>query len=184
MYSVDTLSTLSNMSFLSRNSRCYSFDHRANGYARGEGFGVIIIKPLSAALDNGDTIRAVIRATGTNQDGRTPGITQPSKIAQERLIKETYQKAGLDMKYTKFVEAHGNLDTLSTKIHADSMTLQAQELLLETLSRLALLVLRSETREIAQILSICTYPCPLSRFTSNTRTYRLQWRLEVQYRTP
>lgn len=107
MYSIDTLSTLSNMSFLSRDSRCYSFDHRANGYARGEGFGVIVIKPLSAALQNGDTIRAVVRSTGTNQDGRTPGITQPSKAAQEQLIKETYRKAGLDMKVTKFFESHG-----------------------------------------------------------------------------
>ena len=109
MYSVDTLSTLSNMSFLSRDSRCYSFDQRANGYARGEGFGVIVIKPLSAALQDGDTIRSIVRATGTNQDGRTPGITQPSKYAQEQLIKETYRKAGLDMKYTRFFESHGRL---------------------------------------------------------------------------
>ena len=72
----------------------YSFDHRANGYARGEGFGIVIVKRLSDALRDGDTIRAVIRATGVNQDGRTPGITQPSSKAQEALIRETYNRAG------------------------------------------------------------------------------------------
>ena len=115
MYSIDTLSTLTNMGFLSPDSRCYSYDHRANGYGRGEGFGVIILKPLSAAIENGDMIRAVVRATGTNQDGRTPGITQPSKLAQEQLIKETYGKAGLDMRATRFFEAHGS------KMHAPQL---------------------------------------------------------------
>jgi acyl transferase domain-containing protein len=107
MFSVEAISTLSNMNFLSSDSRCYSFDHRANGYARGEGFGVVIIKTLTDALKDGDTIRTVIRSTGTNQDGYTPGITQPSGVAQEQLIKETYRKAGLSMKPTRFFEAHG-----------------------------------------------------------------------------
>ena len=65
---------LTNLNFLSPDSKCHSFDHRANGYSRGEGFGVVIIKPLKNALRDGDTIRAVIRATGANQDGRTPGL--------------------------------------------------------------------------------------------------------------
>lgn len=109
IFSVEAVTTLSNMNFLSTDSRCYSFDHRANGYARGEGFGVVIIKTLESALKNGDTIRAVIRSTGTNQDGYTPGITQPRGEAQELLIKETYRKAGLSMKPTMFFEAHGML---------------------------------------------------------------------------
>ena len=99
---------LSNLGFLSRDSRCYSFDHRANGYARGEGFGVVVLKRVTDAIRDGDTIRAVIRSTGSNQDGKTPGITLPSKDAQTRLIKETYQKAALDMRMTNFFEAHGN----------------------------------------------------------------------------
>ena len=78
-----------------------------NGYARGEGFGVLAVKLLSKAIQDGDTIRAVIRATGLNQDGRTPGITQPNSKAQESLIRETYKQAGLDMGYTRFFEAHG-----------------------------------------------------------------------------
>lgn len=107
IFSVEAITTLSNMNFLSTDSRCYSFDHRGNGYARGEGFGVVVIKTLSSALENGDTIRAVIRSTGSNQDGYTPGITQPSGDAQERLIQGTYRKAGLSMRPTMFFEAHG-----------------------------------------------------------------------------
>ena len=98
---------LSNLTFLSQDSRCFSFDDRANGYGRGEGVSVIVLKRLSDALEDGDTIRAVLRSTGSNQDGRTPGITQPSEAAQELLIRQTYQKAKLDMGLTGYVEAHG-----------------------------------------------------------------------------
>ncbi|KAL9581646.1 MAG: hypothetical protein Q9212_003778, partial [Teloschistes hypoglaucus] len=99
---------LSNMSMLSPDGRCHSFDHRANGYARGDGFGVLVLKTLSQALKDGDSIRALIRSVGTNQDGHTPGgITQPSQELQAQLIRETYHKAGLDMGLTRFFEAHG-----------------------------------------------------------------------------
>jgi acyl transferase domain-containing protein len=92
---------------MSPDSTCYSFDERANGYSRSEGFGVILLKRLSRAVSDGDTIRAVIRSTGCNQDGHTPGITQPSQAAQERLTRETYQRAGLDLSVTRYFEAHG-----------------------------------------------------------------------------
>ncbi|RSL50081.1 hypothetical protein CEP54_012120 [Fusarium duplospermum] len=98
---------MSTLSFLSPDNRCHSFDERANGYARGEGGGFLVLKSLDAALRDGDTIRAVIRATGANQDGRTPGITLPSGPRQEMLIKSTYEKAGLDPARTGFFEAHG-----------------------------------------------------------------------------
>jgi acyl transferase domain-containing protein len=78
---------MSTLGFLSPNSKCYSFDSRANGYSRGEGCGTIILKPLRAAIRDGNTIRAVVRGTGSNSDGRTPGITLPSKAAQEKLIR-------------------------------------------------------------------------------------------------
>jgi acyl transferase domain-containing protein len=99
--------SLSNLQVLSPDSLCYSFDHRANGYSRGEGFAVVVLKKLSEALANNDTVRAVIRATSSNQDGRTPGITQPSRFSQATLIRETYEKAGLDFGTTRFFEAHG-----------------------------------------------------------------------------
>ncbi|KAI5917692.1 hypothetical protein F4810DRAFT_640865 [Camillea tinctor] len=98
---------LSNLNFLSPDSKCYSFDHRANGYARGEGVVAIVLKPVSDAIKDGDMIRAVIRSTGTNQDGHTPGLTQPSPESQEKLIRHVYKKANLSFDSTRYVEAHG-----------------------------------------------------------------------------
>ncbi len=112
---------LSNLNFLSADSRCYSFDHRANGYSRGEGFGVVVIKPLSEAVRDGNTIRAVVRATGCGQDGRTPGLTQPSKEAQARLIRETYSAGGLHFEPTRFFEAHGTGTPIGDPIEAGAI---------------------------------------------------------------
>jgi acyl transferase domain-containing protein len=106
---------------LGPDSRSYSFDHRANGYARGEGIGVVVVKRLSDALNNHDVIRAVIRATGTNQDGRTPNLTSPSQQAQEELIRDTYRKAGLDPAATAFVEAHGTGTPVGDPIEANAL---------------------------------------------------------------
>ncbi|KAI1412962.1 hypothetical protein F5Y13DRAFT_199455 [Hypoxylon sp. FL1857] len=98
---------LSNQGFISPSSVCRSFDHKADGYARGEGFVAIVLKPLADALENGDVIRAIVRSTGSNQDGYTLGLSQPSPDAQEDLIRKTYLKAGLDFKSTRYFEAHG-----------------------------------------------------------------------------
>ena len=95
------------MHMLSVDGVSHSFDSSANGYGRGEGVGGIVIKPLRAALADGDTIRAVIRGSGINQDGKTPGITMPSEQAQAALIKTTYAAAGLNFKDTSYFEAHG-----------------------------------------------------------------------------
>lgn len=95
------------MHMLSSEGMSHSFDHRANGYGRGEGIACIVVKRLRDALRDGDTIRAVIRGTGTNADGKTPGITQPSAEAQAELIRSTYEKAGLSYSDTQYFEAHG-----------------------------------------------------------------------------
>lgn len=113
---------LSNMGFFSPDGRSYCFDSRANGYAKGEGVGVVVIKRLHDALRDGDTIRAIIRNTGVNQDGRTPGITQPSKTAQEANIKETYSAAGLDLDTTQFFEAHGTGTQIGDSIEAAAIS--------------------------------------------------------------
>jgi len=98
---------LSRGNFLSPDSKCFSFDSRANGYARGEGIVAIVVKPINDALRDGDVIRAVIRATGSNQDGRTPTLTQPSPESQEALIRHVYTQGGLDYNTTRYYEAHG-----------------------------------------------------------------------------
>lgn len=107
LLSPDSSIILSNMNFLSPDGRSYSFDANANGYARGEGVVSLVVKPLHRALEDGDMIRAVIRATGQNQDGRTPILTQPSADAQEALIRHVYAKAGLGLDETRYFEAHG-----------------------------------------------------------------------------
>lgn len=98
---------LSAMHMLSPEGISHTFDDRANGYGRGEGIGCLVVKRLSDALRDGDTIRAVIRGTGANADGKTPSITQPSSIAQADLIRSTYAAAGLDMAETQYFECHG-----------------------------------------------------------------------------
>ena len=112
---------LTNLGFLSPDGRCYAFDHRANGYARGEGYGVLVLKRLKDAVSAGDTIRAVIRATGSNQDGRTPGISQPRAEAQAALIRQTYASAGLPLASTRFFEAHGTGTAVGDPIEASAI---------------------------------------------------------------
>ncbi len=100
-------SQLSAMHMVSPDGISHSFDDQANGYGRGEAVAAILVKPLLQALEDGDTIRCVIRGTGANQDGKTPGITMPSGHAQSQLIKATYQTAGLPLSETSYFEAHG-----------------------------------------------------------------------------
>ncbi|EUC45778.1 hypothetical protein COCMIDRAFT_5016 [Bipolaris oryzae ATCC 44560] len=101
------MTTMSMMKFLSPDGRCYAFDERGNGYGRGEGVGTVFLKPLADALKDGDTIRAVIRGSASNQDGKTSGITLPNPVAQEALIRDVYHAADLDPLDTGIVEAHG-----------------------------------------------------------------------------
>ncbi|KAJ5425434.1 hypothetical protein N7465_000504 [Penicillium sp. CMV-2018d] len=98
---------LSNLGLLGPDGKSYSLDARAQGYGRGEGVASLLIKPLCEALADGDPIRAVIRGTGLNQDGKTVTLTSPSQSAQEALIRECYKRAGLDPRDTAYIEAHG-----------------------------------------------------------------------------
>ncbi|KAI1751503.1 polyketide synthase [Xylaria castorea] len=100
---------------------CRSFDEKGNGYGRGEGFGVVVLKRVSDCIRDGDTIRAVVRNTGSNQDGRSPGITQPTKTAQVDLVRRVYSQAGLDMSLTRFFEAHGTGTSVGDPIEASAI---------------------------------------------------------------
>src|SRR5205085_719485 len=94
-------------SMLSRRGRCFAFDERADGYVRGEGGGAIILKPLKQAVADGDRIRAVIRGTGVNSDGRTIGLSLPSDAAQAALIRSVCNSAGVAPDDLTFFEMHG-----------------------------------------------------------------------------
>lgn len=108
-------------SVLSPDGLSYSFDDRANGYGRGEGVAAIIVKRLQDAVKDGDPIRAIIRETGLNQDGKTTTITSPRQLAQQELIQMCYQKAGLDPHETTFIEAHGTGTATGDPIEADAI---------------------------------------------------------------
>lgn len=99
----------STLHMLSKDSRCRMWDRQANGYARGEGCGVVVLKSLSKALADHDLIECVIRETAINSDGRTNGITMPSAEAQAALIRKTYAQAGLDpvTDGCQYFECHG-----------------------------------------------------------------------------
>ena len=102
----NTIAT-SKASMLSPDGRCKSFDARANGYVRSEGCGVVVLKPLSRALADGDPIYAVIRGSATNQDGRSNGLTVPNGRAQEAALRASLQQAGVAPSQIQYVEAHG-----------------------------------------------------------------------------
>ena len=94
-------------SMLSPDGECRAFDAGANGYVRSEGGGIVLLKPLSAALRDADPIYAVIQSTAVNQDGRTAGMTVPNPRAQQALIEEALGHARLMPRDIQYVEAHG-----------------------------------------------------------------------------
>ncbi|KAK8132626.1 Type I Iterative PKS [Apiospora kogelbergensis] len=96
----NTMMPMTALNFLSPDGKCYTFDERANGYGRGEGIGIIIVKRLRDAIRDNDNIRGVIRGSRVNQDGRT-------SEAQIRNIRGVYERAGLSPEQTAFVECHG-----------------------------------------------------------------------------
>jgi acyl transferase domain-containing protein/NADPH:quinone reductase-like Zn-dependent oxidoreductase/SAM-dependent methyltransferase/acyl carrier protein len=99
---------LDKLGALSASSRCHTFDARAEGYARGEGFAAIYLKRPSLAIADKSPIRAMIRGSAMNSNGRTGGITRPSANGQEAVIREAYRHAGgLSFEDTSYFECHG-----------------------------------------------------------------------------
>lgn len=106
---------------LSPDGRCKAFDARANGFVRGEGAGMVVLKRLSIALADKDEIYAVINATGVNSDGRTNGISLPGREAQADLIESVYQQAGIERNQVFYIEAHGTGTAVGDPIEADAL---------------------------------------------------------------
>src|SRR5712692_889292 len=101
--------------------RCKAFDARANGYVRSEGAGLVVLKPLSRALADGDPIYAVIRGSAVNQDGRSNGLMAPNPLAQEAVLREAYRRAGVSPGHVQYVEAHGTGTFLGDPIEAKAL---------------------------------------------------------------
>jgi len=112
----------SQLGMLSPDGLCKTFDERANGIVISESVGVVVLKPLAAAERDGDTIHAVIRASGINQDGKTPGITVPSAYAQTQLLADVYARAGINPRTIGYVEAHGTGTRLGDPIEFEALS--------------------------------------------------------------
>jgi thioester reductase-like protein len=113
--------SFSYMSALSHVGRCQTYDAKADGFVRAEGAGMVLLKPLSRALADGDRIYACIRATGANQDGYTPAIAMPDREAQEALIEETCRRARIHPGQVHYVEAHGTGTAVGDPIEANAI---------------------------------------------------------------
>ena len=107
---------------LSPEGSCKTFSAEADGYARGEAISAVYLKPLDAAVRDGNPIRAVIRATMTNSDGKTQGISVPSAVSQEAMIRKAYEAAGItDFSQTAFVECHGTGTPIGDPLEAKAI---------------------------------------------------------------
>lgn len=106
---------------LSPTGRSKTFDESANGYVRGEGAGVVVLKPYAEALADGDEIYALIRGTACNQDGHSEGLTVPSGDAQQMLVREALDRAGVLAHEIQYVEAHGTGTPVGDPIEANAL---------------------------------------------------------------
>ncbi len=111
----------SQLGVLSPDGRCKSFAADANGYVRSEGAGMVLLKPLKLAIQDGDPVYSVIRATALNQDGRTPGMTVPSQAAQEALLRSACRLASIHPSNISYVEAHGTGTPVGDPIEAAAL---------------------------------------------------------------
>ncbi|MFI5649122.1 type I polyketide synthase, partial [Kitasatospora sp. NPDC051705] len=106
---------------LSPDGRCYTFDERANGLVRGEGGGLVLLKHLSRALADGDHVHCVIRGSAVNSDGAGEGLTRPSADAQEEVLRQAYQRSGVDPSTVAYVELHGTGTPVGDPIEAAAL---------------------------------------------------------------
>ena len=111
----------SRLGALSPDGRCFTFDARANGYVRGEGGGVAVLKPLPDALADGDPVYCVIRGSAVNNDGGGDGFTAPSQRAQEEVLRQAYRKAGVRRADVGYVELHGSATRLGDRVEAGAL---------------------------------------------------------------
>ena len=106
---------------ISPDGRCKAFDAQANGLVRSEGVGIVVLKPLSRALADGDPIYALIRGSAVNQDGTSNGIAAPNQAAQEAVLRDAYRMAEVSPSEVQYVEAHGTGTILGDPIEAKAL---------------------------------------------------------------
>ncbi|MCF2149629.1 SDR family NAD(P)-dependent oxidoreductase [Desmonostoc muscorum LEGE 12446] len=112
---------LSKMRALAPDGRCKTFDAAADGYGRGEGCGIVVLKRLSDAIANGDNILALVRGSAVNHDGASSGLTVPNGLAQEALISQALQNACVEPLKVSYVETHGTGTALGDPIEVRAL---------------------------------------------------------------
>ncbi|MBD3884960.1 thioester reductase domain-containing protein [Phormidium tenue FACHB-886] len=116
MLSPEPFITYSHARMMASDGRCKTFDASADGYVRGEGCGIVVLKRLSDALEEGDNIQAVIKGSAVNQDGLSNGLTAPNGPSQQVVIREALQNAGVTPAQISYIEAHGTGTSLGDPI--------------------------------------------------------------------
>ncbi|HEY7052269.1 MAG TPA: type I polyketide synthase, partial [Mycobacterium sp.] len=117
----ETQIAMAKWGMLSPQGRCHSFDSRADGFVRGEGCGVVVLKRLTDAVRDGDRVLAVVRGSAINQDGRSNGLTAPNTIAQRDVITRALRSADVTPNTVNFIEAHGTGTALGDPIEFEAL---------------------------------------------------------------
>lgn len=107
---------------LSKTSTCHTFDSTADGYARADGVGALLVKRLSHAVRDGDPIMSIVRGTAVNSNGKTNGITLPDADGQEAVIRKAYHRAGLPTHATQYIECHGTGTAVGDPIEVEALS--------------------------------------------------------------
>lgn len=113
---------LSKAWMMAADGRCKAFDEAADGYVRGEGCGMVVLKRLRDAERDGDRVLAVVRGSAVNQDGRGQGLTAPNPLAQTRVVTAALAAAGVAPGQLAYVEAHGSGTALGDPIEIEALT--------------------------------------------------------------
>src|SRR6201995_5780906 len=117
----ETQIAMAKWGMLSPRGRCHSFDSRADGFVRGEGCGVVVLKRLTDAVRDGDRVLAVVRGSAVNQDGRSNGLTAPNTIAQQDVIRSALRSGDVPARSVNYIEAHGTGTGLGDPIEFEAL---------------------------------------------------------------
>ncbi|MFH8403810.1 acyltransferase domain-containing protein [Streptomyces sp. NPDC018019] len=117
----DYYTAMDAMGALAPDGRCKSFDARADGYVRGEGAGVVVLAPLSVALERDLPVYCLIKGSSSNNDGLSNGMTAPNPQAQEKMLRTAYQRAGIAPHLVDYIECHGSATPLGDPIEANAI---------------------------------------------------------------
>lgn len=121
LLSPDVMVNFCQSNMLAQDGRCKTFDESANGYSRGEGVGMVMLKPFSEALKDGDSILALIKGSAINHDGRSAGLTVPNGFAQQSVIEKALEDASLKPEQIGYVECHGTGTSLGDPIEFEAI---------------------------------------------------------------